>query len=394
MDDTVSADDRCLAARLAEALELPPPESDDPEAVSRLIERTGELLRSERRTRQAAETLRVAFLELAKNLDPDRLFESLLDYLCWIVPYDRAAILHVNEHGHPLEHADRDFRENPRAEGLAEARRLETALSAEELAAVLRSESVVSRGGSRVVAPLVDGSTVLGAVVADSERGQYDERQLRLAESFASQATVAIRNARLFAERDDAVRALLDSYDATIEGWTWALELRDQGTEGHTRRVRDLTVLLARSMGVPEEDVIRMRRGATLHDIGKMAIPDGILLKPTGLNGHERELMKRHPDYARDLLEKIPFLVPSIDIPYCHHERWDGTGYPQGLRGEDIPLAARIFAVVDVCDALIYNRPYHDAWSLDDALEFIESQSGHHFDPAIVAAFLDLMKRQ
>jgi len=183
------------------------------------------------------------------------------------------------------------------------------------------------------------------------------------------------------------------AYDTTIEGWAQALELRDQETEGHARRVADLTVRLARALDVPAEQLVHIRRGAILHDIGKMGIPDQILLKPGPLTMEEREIMKKHPIYARELLLPIKYLHPAIDIPYSHHERWDGTGYPQGLKGEQIPLAARIFAVIDVWDALISDRPYRSAWPEEKALNYIREQAGHHFDPRVVEKFLDLINK-
>ncbi|MDD3699878.1 MAG: HD-GYP domain-containing protein, partial [Atribacterota bacterium] len=182
------------------------------------------------------------------------------------------------------------------------------------------------------------------------------------------------------------------AYDTTIEGWAQALELRDRETEGHTRRVADLTVKLAQALGVKSEDLIHIRRGALLHDIGKMGIPDRILLKPGPLTPEEWEIMKKHPVYAWELLSPIKYLRPALDIPYYHHERWDGTGYPRGLKGEEIPLSARIFAVVDVWDALTSDRPYRPAWSQEKALQYIKEQSGHHFDPRVVEKFLGLLE--
>ena len=167
------------------------------------------------------------------------------------------------------------------------------------------------------------------------------------------------------------------------------LELRDQETQGHTLRVTDLTEELARKIGVPEEIIPHIRRGALLHDIGKMGIPDTILKKPGPLTEDEWTIMRQHPEYARQFLAHIDYLVPSLDIPYCHHEKWDGSGYPRGLKGEEIPLAARIFAVVDVFDALTSDRPYRKAWGKREALDYISEQTGKHFDPQIPPAFLN-----
>jgi putative two-component system response regulator len=183
---------------------------------------------------------------------------------------------------------------------------------------------------------------------------------------------------------------LAQSYDATLEGWTRALDMRDHETEGHTQRVTDLTVRLARAMGIGGDELTAIRRGALLHDIGKFAVPDSILLKPGPLDAAEWKLMRLHPVHARQLLEPIKFLRPALDIPCWHHEKWDGTGYPNGLKGKQIPLAARIFAVVDVWDALRSKRPYHDAWPDQRALEFILDQSSKHFDPEMVEHFMHL----
>lgn len=211
--------------------------------------------------------------------------------------------------------------------------------------------------------------------------------------NIGGQLAIAIDNIGLFEELNRSHLELTMAYDTTIEGWAQALELRDQETEGHARRVADLTVRLARALDVPAEQLVHIRRGAILHDIGKMGIPDQILLKPGPLTMEEREIMKKHPIYARELLLPIKYLHPAIDIPYSHHERWDGTGYPQGLKGEQIPLAARIFAVIDVWDALISDRPYRSAWPEEKALNYIREQAGHHFDPRVVEKFLDLINK-
>ncbi len=186
----------------------------------------------------------------------------------------------------------------------------------------------------------------------------------------------------------------LTTYDVTLEGLSRALDLRDKETEGHSQRVTELAVRLARAMGVPKRDVTQIRWGALLHDIGKMGIPDAILLKPARLTDDEWEIMRRHPVYAYQLLSPMPYLRPLLDIPYCHHEKWDGTGYPRGLKGEDIPLTARIFAVADVWDALRSDRPYRPAWTAHKAREYIRDQAGTHFDPKVVDVFLQLVDEE
>jgi putative nucleotidyltransferase with HDIG domain len=178
------------------------------------------------------------------------------------------------------------------------------------------------------------------------------------------------------------------AYQATVEGLSRALELRDRETQGHTRRVTEMTLALARQMGLSDVNLASMRQGALLHDIGKMGIPDAILLKPGSLTPQEWAIMRQHTLYAYELLSQIEYLKPALDIPLSHHEKWDGTGYPHGLKGQEIPLAARIFSVVDVYDALRSDRPYRPAWSREKTLEYIQSQTGIHFDPAVVEIFI------
>jgi putative nucleotidyltransferase with HDIG domain len=180
----------------------------------------------------------------------------------------------------------------------------------------------------------------------------------------------------------------------TLWGWAKAVELRDQETAGHTERVTALTLRLARALGVPEEDLEHIRRGAILHDVGKLAIPDHVLLKPGPLTEEEWAVTKKHPVYAYEWLSGIPFLRKALDIPYAHHERWDGSGYPRGLKGEAIPLSARIFAVVDVYDALTSDRPYRKAWPKEKALAYLREQAGRQFDPQVVATFLRLVEEE
>ena len=184
---------------------------------------------------------------------------------------------------------------------------------------------------------------------------------------------------------------MAEAYDATLEGWSNALELRDQETEGHSHRVTQLTLQLAGTMGIADKDLVHVRRGTLLHDIGKMGVPDSILLKPGPLTADEWRVMRLHPEYAYRMLKSVGYLKPALDIPYAHHEWWNGNGYPRGLKGEEIPLPARIFAVVDVWDALRSDRPYRPGWSDSDALEYIEAQSGLQFDPEVVKRFLEIV---
>lgn len=207
--------------------------------------------------------------------------------------------------------------------------------------------------------------------------------------SVATQVAVTLDNVELFEKLNISNIELTTAYDATIEGWSKALELRDQEIEGHAQRVVDLTLKLANACGVPDEDMVHVRRGALLHDIGKMAIPDSILFKKGPLTIKEIEIMKMHPVFAKQLLHPIAYLRPAVDIPYCHHERWDGKGYPQGLKGEEIPLYARIFMIVDVWDALRSDRPYRGAWREEKVRAHIARASGKRFDPKIVDIFIN-----
>jgi putative nucleotidyltransferase with HDIG domain len=222
---------------------------------------------------------------------------------------------------------------------------------------------------------------------------EVDQEWVDFLESLAGQAGLAIDNATLFQNLQRTNLELGLAYESTLEGWSAALDLRDKETEGHTLRVTNLSQQLAEYMGFREKDLMHIRRGALLHDIGKMGVPDRILLKPDNLTGEEWEIMKLHPAYAYEMLSRIEYLRPSLDIPYCHHEKWDGTGYPRGLKGEEIPLFARIFAIVDVYDALTSDRPYRPAWTKERAIEHIKSLSGTHFDPRVVNAFLELLNR-
>ncbi|MEW6093490.1 MAG: HD domain-containing phosphohydrolase [Chloroflexota bacterium] len=208
--------------------------------------------------------------------------------------------------------------------------------------------------------------------------------------ALARQAAIAIDNAELFTRLQRSNDELLMSYDLTIEGWSHALDLRDKETEGHTQRVTEMTVKLAERFGFDEEAIVHVRRGALLHDIGKMGVPDAILLKPGELTEEEWVLMRRHPVYAYEMLSPIPYLRLALDIPHYHHEKWDGSGYPEGLKGEQIPLAARLFAVVDVWDALSSDRPYRPAWPEGKIYTHLRENAGVHFDPRVADVFLKM----
>ncbi len=242
--------------------------------------------------------------------------------------------------------------------------------------------------------PLISKGVVKGVLeIFNKGKLPQDEQWMSLLDSMASQAAIAIDNASLFNEAQKANTNLSQAYDATIEGWARALELRDGDTEGHSERVAALTLQLARMVGIKESDLIDLRRGALLHDIGKMGISDSILLKPARLNEDEWVIMRTHPTLGKEMLESIEFLRNSLDIPWCHHEKWDGSGYPRGLKGTEIPLMARVFSVIDAWDALRSDRPYRKGMSDDEAWKVIKENSGKAYDPEIVEKFKILIKR-
>lgn len=221
---------------------------------------------------------------------------------------------------------------------------------------------------------------------------RVDTEWLNFLDSLSWQAALAVDNALLFEDLKRSNLEMAVAYEATLEGWSRALDLRNNEREGHTQRVADMTIDLARRFGVPDDELINIRRGALLHDIGKMGVPDHILLKPGPLTEDEWIMIRKHPQYAYDLLKPVAFLASAMDIPYCHHEKWDGTGYPGRLRGREIPQAARLFTIVDVWDALTSDRPYRPAWSREEALRYIRHQSGKQFDPKVVEVFLESIR--
>jgi len=212
--------------------------------------------------------------------------------------------------------------------------------------------------------------------------------QVEFLEAMAGQAAIAMENIELFNHLQSLITSLNIAYDSTLEGWATAVELRDQAKGGHTHRVAELTCRLTRIMGIKENDQVQVYRGALLHDVGKMDVPDSVLVKPGPLTEDEWGVMRKHPQYAYDLLSKISYLREALDIPYCHHEKWDGTGYPRGLKGDQIPLSARVFAVVDVWDTLTSDRPYRKAWTREEARNYIQEQAGKQFDPEVVEIFM------
>jgi PAS domain S-box-containing protein len=340
------------------------------------------------------------------SLDVRVTLNVVLDQVIPQLGVDAAAILLLNPHTQVLEYVrGRGFRSS----GLLTSR-LRLGEDQAGLAALERrlitvpdlsehhetSSRAQLLAGERFIAyfavPLIAKGQVKGVLeIFHRSPLNPDSEWRNFLDALATQTAIALDNAALFNDLQRSNTELTLAYDATIEGWSRALELRDQETEGHTLRVTEMAVRLARGLGMSEGDLVHLRRGALLHDIGKMGIPDGILLKAGALMDEEWSIMRRHPVYAHSLLSPIVFLRPALDIPYCHHEKWDGTGYPRGLRAEEIPLAARIFAVVDVWDALRSDRPYREGWPDEKVLAHIQSQAGTHFDPRVVEAFLAMM---
>jgi PAS domain S-box-containing protein len=257
--------------------------------------------------------------------------------------------------------------------------------------AMLEKERIMAYYG----APIITKGKVLGVIeVLHRKPFEPSPAWLETFDDFDNQAAIAVDSSSLFAELERRNLELRLAYDETIEGWARALDLRDRETEGHSRRVTELTVALCQRLGLYPEQLVQVRRGALLHDIGKMGIPDAVLLKPGPLTDDEWVRMKQHPGYAVDLLSPIQFLRPAMDIPQYHHEKWDGSGYPLGLQGWAIPMTARAFAVVDVYDALTSDRPYRSAWTREKALEHIQDSAGTHFDPVVVQEFIQMLQRE
>jgi PAS domain S-box-containing protein len=241
--------------------------------------------------------------------------------------------------------------------------------------------------------PLISKGTLKGLLeIFHRSPLNPDGAWLDFMRTLAEQAAIAIDNIEMFENLQRSNKELTLAYDATIEGWSQAMDLRDKETEGHTLRVTEMTLHLSKALGLQDDALVHIRRGSLLHDIGKLGIPDRILLKPGPLDEIEMAIMKTHSDLALQMLAPIEYLNPSLDIPYCHHEKWDGSGYPRGLKGDQIPLTARIFAVVDVWDALTSNRPYRLAWTKDAAFKYLIDQAGIHFDPQIVDTFFRLFQ--
>ena len=341
------------------------------------------------------------------TLDLQITLKVLLEQVINQLRVDAAAVLLLNPQQHTLTfRAGRGFRTRniERAtQRLGEGHAGKAALDRKTIqvhnipnlgSAFLRSGLLASEGFvSYFATPLVAKGQVKGVLeVYHRSAFRPDEEWLDFLETLAGQAAIAIDNASLFVDLQRLNDDLILAYDETIEGWSHALDMRDHETEGHTRRVTEMTDMLARTMGLPAEELVHVRWGALLHDIGKMCVPDSILSKPGPLDPEEWVEMRKHPVYAYELLYPIKYLRQALDIPYCHHEKWDGTGYPRGLKGKEIPLSARIFAVVDVWDALRSPRVYRkEPWEEEKVRAYIRDLSGSHFDPDVAREFLAMI---
>lgn len=360
-----------------------------------------------RRQLERLTALRNIDMAITASLDLQVTLSVFLDQVVHRLGIDAADVLLLTPHTQTLKYAaGRGFRtavlENTQLKpgegyaGLAvKERRMVSIADATRAPDGLTRAPIMAREGfiSYYGAPLVAKGQVKGVLeIFHRSLLEPDQEWLDFLDALAGQAAIAIDNAALFDDLQRSHVELTLAYDTTLEGWVRALDLRDKEIEGHIQRVTQLTLRLARALGIKEEDMMHLRRGAMLHDIGKMAVPDSILLKPGPLTPEEWEVIRRHPEYGYELLSPIDFLRPALDIVYCHHEKWDGTGYPRRLKGEEIPLAARIFALTDVWDSLQSDRPYRPAWTKEKALEYVKEQARKHFDPSLVPIFLEIVK--
>ncbi|MBC8265139.1 MAG: GAF domain-containing protein [Anaerolineales bacterium] len=363
------------------------------------------LFNEAQRRLQHMQALREIDMAITASLDVRVTFNVILDQVITQLGVDAADVLLFHPHTQTLEYATgRGFRSRALwhtslrlGEGYAgraafERRivnvpNLEDAENGLRRAPLLPHEDFVAY----YAVPLIAKGDVKGVLeIFHRASLDPDPEWLDFLDTLAGQAAVAIDNATLFDDLQRSNVELTLAYDTTLEGWSRALDLRDKETEGHTQRVAEMTLRLAQAMGISNAELVHNRRGALLHDIGKMGIPDAILHKPGPLTDEEWEIMRKHPVYAYEMLSPIAYLHPALDIPYCHHEKWDGTGYPRGLKGETIPLSARVFSVVDVWDALRSDRPYRKAWPEEKVLAHIREQAGKHFDPQVMEVFLKM----
>ena len=377
------------------------------EIAGNAIHRTRLHEQTERSLRRIA-GLRAIDLAISSSVDSHPTLEIILHQAIVQLGADAAAMLKLNPFTNQLEvSASQGFHRSPSAQvfmnltnsysGKAVLERRPVSIPDLAVAGQSRQGLDIPAGGefsAYHAVPLVSKGQTKGVLeVFHRKPFNPDAEWLEFLNALASQAAIAIDNFELFENLQRSNQELRLAYDATIEGWSYALDLRDRETEGHTRRVAETTLLLARQIGIEEEELVHVRRGALLHDIGKMGIPDYILHKPKPLTEGEWEIMRMHPVYAYQMLSSVSYLRPALDIPYCHHEYWNGKGYPRGLQGEQIPLKARVFTLVDVWDALSSDRPYRAAWPEQQIYEYIGEMSGEKFDPALTREFFRLIER-
>jgi len=367
-----------------------------------------QLYEQTKRQLERLSALRQIDLAITSSLDIDNIFQILIDQVVTRLKVDAARVWIANSKQQTLEFAtSRGFRTDALrntslrfGEGYAGQVILDQGtiyipdLKVRNMN-YLRSESFDEEGFvSYLAVPLAAKNRAQGVLeIFQRSPLKHDQDWLDFLETLASQAAIIIGYAKLLEDLRRSNIELNLAYDSTLEGWSRALEVRDHETKGHSQRVAEMTIRLAKAMGIPEPDLIHIHRGALLHDIGKLGVADSILLKAGPLDDAEREIMHKHPILAFELLSPIAHLRLALDIPYFHHEKWDGSGYPLGLKGESIPLSARIFAIVDVWDALTSDRPYRKAWQVPEVLSYIREQSGKHFDPQVVDTFLSLIDR-
>jgi HD-GYP domain-containing protein (c-di-GMP phosphodiesterase class II) len=352
---------------------------------------------------QQLATLHTIDMMITSNLDLKMTMVIFLEQIVPQLQVDAAAILLLNPHFQTLEYgAGIGFKTSLIKEskirlgmGPAGVAALERGIiqiddiENPEIEFVRKSLIAEEKFHGYCAIPLIAKGQVKGVLeIFQGDKPMPDLELFEYFQALAAQAAIAIDNATLFKELQSSHAELVLAYDSTIESWGKALNLRDKETEDHTQRVTEMTLRILRIYGMTEKELVHIRRGALLHDIGKMAIPDSILLKKGPLTPEEEEIMYKHPLNAFDILMPIAYLRPALDIPFCHHEKWDGTGYPRGLKGEQIPLAARIFALADIWDALISKRRYREAWPREKVVEYVRTRAGTHFDPNLVDLFL------
>lgn len=376
------------------------------ECILTIIRDITEKKRSEEHARQQLQrlaALRVVDMTIAASMNLDQVLDVLLDKIVSELKVDSCLILLLNSEQQLVYRAQKGFNfEIAKQTNIRLGQKyagwcalhwkpVYILQNAENPDFLLSKKDIADAGFiAYYCTPLIAKGQVLGVVeIFNRKPLPSDPEWINFFEALVDQAAIAIDNTSLMDRVEKSNQELISAYDATIQGWARALELRDVDTEGHSQRVLRLTLAVARAMHYPENELIHLQRGALLHDIGKMSVPDAILFKAGPLTPEEWEIMRKHPQYAYELLSSVSFLHPALDIPYCHHERWNGSGYPRGLAGEEIPTAARIFAVVDVYDALLSNRPYRPAWDEERTEAYIRQNAGILFDPAVVEAFFE-----